>query len=138
MKTYGIDVSHHQRKIDWASTARELRRVNGGAGPGFAILRVGYSARHGKGGLILDKQWTANVAGCETNGVPMGAYFYSYDTSAEAAAATARQVVDQLRGHKWITRRLSRRSWIFSSRLATMQLYTVVGISSRAIRILAN
>ena len=85
MKTYGIDVSHHQGKINWASTARELRRVNGGTSPGFAILRVGYSARHGKGGLILDKQWTANVAGCETNGVPMGAYFYSYDTSAEAA-----------------------------------------------------
>lgn len=101
MKTYGIDVSHHQGKIDWTCTARELSRVNGGTSPGFAILRAGYSARHGKGGLILDKQWTANVAGCETNGVPMGAYFYSYDTSAKAAAATARQVVDQLRGHKW-------------------------------------
>lgn len=101
MKTYGIDVSHHQGKIDWAGTARELSRVNGGASPGFAILRAGYSARHGKGGLILDKQWTANVTGCEANGVPMGAYFYSYDTSAEAAAVTARQVADRLRGHKW-------------------------------------
>ena len=56
MKIYGIDVSHHQGDIDWARTAGELRRVNGGKSPGFALLRVGYSARHGKGGLVTDGQ----------------------------------------------------------------------------------
>lgn len=47
-KIYGIDVSHHQGAINWATVAAELRRVNGGTNPGFAILRAGYSARHGK------------------------------------------------------------------------------------------
>ena len=98
-KIYGIDVSHHQGAINWKQTASELRRVNGGTSPGFAILRVGYSARHGKGGLWMDNQWTKNVEGCEAYGVPMGVYVYSYDTSPEAAAITARQVVNQLRGH---------------------------------------
>lgn len=100
-KNYGIDVSHHQGTINWKQTASELRRVNGGTSPGFAILRVGYSARHGKGGLWMDSQWTKNVEGCEAYGVPMGVYVYSYDTSPEAAAITARQVVNQLRGHIW-------------------------------------
>ena len=49
-KIYGADFSHHQGTVDWATVATELRRVNGGTSPGFAILRAGYSARHGKGG----------------------------------------------------------------------------------------
>ena len=56
MKVYGIDASHHQGTINWERTASELRRVNGGNNPGFAILRAGYSARHGKGGLCNDGQ----------------------------------------------------------------------------------
>ena len=75
-KIYGIDASHHQGTINWKQTASELRRVNGGTSPGFAILRVGYSARHGKGGLWMDSQWTKNVEGCEAYGVPMGVYVY--------------------------------------------------------------
>lgn len=101
MKIYGIDVSHHQGKIDWAKIASELRRVNSGTSPGFAILRAGYSNRNGKGGLWEDSQFIANVAGCEKNGVPMGVYFYCYDQSPEAARITAKHVVNLLKGHKW-------------------------------------
>ena len=101
MKIYGIDVSHHQGTIDWAKTASELRRVNSGTSPGFAILRAGYSNRNGKGGLWEDSRFTANVAGCEKNGVPMGVYFYCYDQSPEAARITAKHVVNLLKGHKW-------------------------------------
>lgn len=101
MKIYGIDVSHHQGAINWQRTATELRRVNGGSNPGFALLRVGYSARHGKGGLYTDGQFLANVQGCEKYGVPMGVYFYCYDKSAAAARLTAQQVVKMLAGHKW-------------------------------------
>lgn len=75
-KIYGIDVSHHQGAINWATVAAELRRVNGGTSPGFAILRAGYSARHGKGGLYMDGQLLRNIKGCEQYGVPMGIYFY--------------------------------------------------------------
>lgn len=101
MKIYGIDVSHHQGTINWQQTASELRRVNGGSNPGFALLRAGYSARHGKGGLWTDGQFLANVQGCEKYGVPMGVYFYCYDQSAAAARLTAQQVVKMLDGHKW-------------------------------------
>ena len=101
MKIYGIDVSHHQGAIDWAKTASELCRVNSGTSPGFAILRAGYSNRNGKGGLWEDSRFTANVAGCEKNGVPMGVYFYCYDQSPEAARITAKHVVNLLKGHKW-------------------------------------
>lgn len=101
MKIYGIDVSHHQGAIDWAKTASELRRVNGGTSPGFAILRVGYSARHGKGGLYMDGQFLNNLAACEKYGVPVGAYFYCYDTGPAAARITAQQVVKMLSGHKF-------------------------------------
>ncbi len=71
-KIYGIDVSLHQGAINWATVAAELRRVNGGTSPGFAILRAGYSARHGKGGLYMDGQLLRNIKGCEQYGVPMG------------------------------------------------------------------
>ena len=101
MKIYGIDVSHHQGAINWQRTASELRRVNGGGNPGFALLRVGYSARHGKGGLYTDGQFLENIQGCEKHGVPMGVYFYCYDTSPAAARITAQQVVKMLSGHKF-------------------------------------
>ena len=101
MKIYGIDVSHHQGAIDWAKTASELRRVNGGTAPGFAILRVGYSARHGKGGLFMDGLVLINLAACEKYGVPVGVYFYCYDTSPAAARITAQQVVKMLSGQKF-------------------------------------
>ena len=100
-KIYGIDVSHHQGAINWATVAAELRRVNGGTSPGFAILRAGYSARHGKGGLYMDGQLLRNIKGCEQYGVPMGIYFYCYDQSADAAATTAEQVVKAISGHKF-------------------------------------
>ena len=75
MEIFGIDVSHHQGKIDWAKTASELRRVNGGENPGFALVWLGKSTTNGKGGLVVDEQWENNLAGCEANGVPMGVYF---------------------------------------------------------------
>lgn len=101
MNVYGIDVSHHQGTIDWKTVASELKRVNNNKNPGFAILRVGYSTRTGKGGLVTDGQILSNIAGCEKYGVPMGIYFYSYDQSANAAKITAQQVAKMLEGHKF-------------------------------------
>lgn len=99
MKIYGVDVSHHQGVINWKDMASELRRVNIDTDPGFAILRVGYSKK--AGGLTLDKQIKNNISGCEQHGVPMGAYYYSYDKTPEAATATANDVVDFIDGHEW-------------------------------------
>lgn len=101
MKIYGIDVSHHQGTINWKDTASELCRINIDTNPGFAILRVGYSNRNGTGGLKHDKQIANNISGCKTYGVPMGAYYYSYDKTPKASAITAKQVVDLIKEHKF-------------------------------------
>lgn len=101
MKIYGIDVSHHQGTINWKNTSSELRRVNGGSNPGFAILRAGYSYRNGKGGLNNDKQIANNISGCEKYDIPMGIYYYSYDRSPEASKITAEQVIKLISGHKF-------------------------------------
>lgn len=87
--------------LAWATVAAELRRVNGGTNPGFAILRAGYSARHGKGGLYMDSHLLRNIKGCEQYGVPMGIYVYCYDQSADAAAVTAEQTIRAISGHKF-------------------------------------
>ena len=88
MSIYGIDVSHHQGTIDWVTVAKELRRVNGGQSPGFAIIRAGYSARSGTGGLIVDNQAARNLAECNRLEIPCGVYVYCYDHSREAAFRT--------------------------------------------------
>ena len=75
MKVYGIDVSHHQGRIDWPTVAAALRKVNGGTNPGFAILRVGYSSKSGKGGLVTDGEILNNLKGCTENGIPFGIYY---------------------------------------------------------------
>lgn len=98
MKVYGIDVSKWQGGINWNTVATALKASNGGANPGFAILRIGTTKS--AGGLNVDKQFSANVAGCEANGVPWGVYFYSYDRSAAAAKKSAQAVVAALKGHK--------------------------------------
>lgn len=100
MKVYGIDVSHHQKRIDWPTVAAALRKVNGGTSPGFAILRVGYSSRSGKGGLVTDGEILNNLNGYVKNGVPFGIYYYCYDESPAAAVTTTQQVIQMIRGYK--------------------------------------
>lgn len=100
MKIYGIDVSHHQGRIDWPTVAAALRKANGGTNPGFAILRAGYSSRSGKGGLVADGEILYNLKGCTENGVPFGIYYYCYDKSPEAAVTTTQQVIQMIRGYK--------------------------------------
>ena len=53
MNVYGIDTNYHHPIKNWASVAAWLKRMNNGA-PGFDMVRIGYSSRSGKGGLILD------------------------------------------------------------------------------------
>lgn len=75
----GIDVSDNQGVIDWAHVKE--------AGVQFAILRS--VRRSGK----ADKQFMANLAGCQAQGIPVAVYKYTYATSQQAAAEEARQVV---------------------------------------------
>ena len=88
----GIDVSDNQGKIDWKNVKA--------AGCEFAILR---SVR---GSGKADKQFSANVSGCQENGIPFEVYKYTYATTPTQAAAEAAQVADLLKSHN-----LSCRVW---------------------------
>lgn len=88
----GIDVSDNQGKIDW-------KKVKA-AGCNFAIIRS--VRRSGK----ADNQFSANVAGCQENGISFEVYKYTYATTPSQAAAEAAQVADLLK-----SRNLSCRVW---------------------------
>lgn len=77
--TNGIDVSKHNGVINW-------QKVKASGKVDFAILRAGL----GKLASQKDTQFEANYKGCTANGIPCGAYWYSYAMS----EAEARQEAD--------------------------------------------
>ena len=70
----GIDVSAHQKHIDWSKVKTD-----------FAILRAGY----GRYLTQKDTEFEANYKGAKDNGIPVGAYWYSYAMSEDEARAEA-------------------------------------------------
>lgn len=87
----GIDVSEHQREIDWNAVAED--------NIGFAIVRLG---RRGstEGKLFTDDCFAANVDGAAAAGLDVGVYFYSQAISVEEAEAEADYVISELAGRK--------------------------------------
>ena len=82
----GIDVSQHQKTIDWKTVANEID---------FAIIRCGYGSDFKSQD---DKYWASNVAACKKYGIPFGVYLYSYATNAEKAKSEAEHVLRLLKG----------------------------------------
>ena len=78
----GIDVSTHQKNIDWKKVKR--------SGIDFAILRVGYAT-------IIDNEFFKNVEGCLDNNVEIrGIYLFSYALNPAQAKVEADFCIDQL------------------------------------------
>ncbi|MDE7098320.1 MAG: hypothetical protein K2O60_04165 [Ruminococcus sp.] len=73
----GIDVSEHQGVIDWDKVKSD--------GVQFAILRAGY----GKESNQIDRQFERNYSECRRLNIPIGAYWYSYATTAQEAVQEA-------------------------------------------------
>lgn len=92
MKLKGIDVSHHQGTINW----EEVKS----SGIEFAIIRVGYSNRNGKGGLNFDKRYAYNIRECNRLGIPIGVYIYCYDRTPYAATITTKAFIKAIKGYK--------------------------------------
>ena len=88
-REFGIDISRWQGEIDFGAVAAE--------GCTFAIMRMGYGEA---GGADLDGCYYGNMAGALENGLQVGVYFYSTDTTQEGARATAKRIVDVLDGQK--------------------------------------
>lgn len=88
MKT-GIDVSKHNGVIDWAKVKA--------AGVEFAIIRAGY----GKIISQKDAQFERNYAGATAQGIPVGAYWYSYAHTPAEATAEALTFIKAIEGKRF-------------------------------------
>ena len=86
-KHYGLDVSAHQKEVDWELVAA--------GGAEFAFIRVGY--RGYETGLIVEDQYAVyNVREALRNGLKIGVYIYSQAISKEEGIEEADFVLDFL------------------------------------------
>lgn len=86
----GIDVSKHNGSIDWKS-------VKASGKVDFCIIRAGY----GKSILQKDGQFERNYAGAKAQGIPVGAYWYSYAITPAEAEAEARVFLQAIAGKQF-------------------------------------
>ncbi len=87
----GIDVSTHQKDIDWQAVAAD--------GIDFAMLRMGYRG-YTEGGLFVDPTFEQNLRGALDAGVEVGVYFFSQAITPEEAAEEADYVLHTLNGQE--------------------------------------
>lgn len=85
----GIDVSTHQKEIDWPAVAAD--------GVDFAILRLGHRG-YTEGGLFLDETFETNLQGALDAGLEVGVYFFSQAVTPEEAEEEADYVLNALDG----------------------------------------
>lgn len=85
----GIDVSHHNGKIDWETVAKEVD---------FAFIRVGYRG-YTNGEIFLDKKAKANLKNASKAKIPIGVYFYSQAINEKEAEEEAEFLIKNIRGY---------------------------------------
>lgn len=85
----GIDVSHYQGTIDWQKVKD--------SGVQFALIRACFGWDND---AQIDKQFSANVSGCEAVGLPYGLWHYSYATCAADARLEAAFFLRVIKGCK--------------------------------------
>ena len=85
----GIDVSEHQREVDW-----QLAKADGIE---FAVIRLGYRG-YSEGGIFIDPFFEANYAGAQEAGIERGVYFFSQAINPDEAREEARTVIETLAG----------------------------------------
>ncbi|MGN0457833.1 MAG: glycoside hydrolase family 25 protein [Eubacterium sp.] len=76
----GIDVSHHNGKIDWKKISKSTD---------FAIIRVG-ARGYEKGNIIEDTRAKENLKGANKAGIPVGVYFYTQAVTPKEAEQEAK------------------------------------------------
>lgn len=81
----GIDVSHHQGKIDWNKVDVD-----------FVIIRAGY----GRLASQKDRSFDANMKGAIARGIPIGVYWYSYATSVTDVQREANACLEVIKPYK--------------------------------------
>lgn len=84
---YGVDVSHHNGKINWKKLKNEVD---------FVIIRVGYRG-YEKGNVCIDKNAEKNLKGANKVGIPVGVYFYTQAVNEEEAREEAKATLDVIK-----------------------------------------
>ena len=85
----GIDVSTHQKEIDWEQVKA--------AGFEFVMIRIGY--RGSVQGLLFEDEWAqVNYAGAKAAGLKVGGYFFSQSISVEEAIEEANYAMSIIEG----------------------------------------
>ena len=84
-----VDVSDLQGKIDW-------ERVSEG-GIDFAMIRLGRRG-YTEGNIYLDNYYYENVSGVQSEGMPIGVYFFSQAITEDEAIEEANFVIKHLSG----------------------------------------
>ena len=79
----GIDVSHYQKKIDWAKAKKVVE---------FSIIKIG----EGRYSHQKDDCFERNYAECKRLGIAVGVYSYAYAQSVEEAREEAKRVIEWL------------------------------------------
>ena len=87
----GVDVSEHQRYIDWQQVAD--------SGVKFAYVRCGYRG-YTQGSLNEDPWFLTNIDGAREAGLDVGVYFFSQAINVAEAIHEARFVLRQIEGHE--------------------------------------
>lgn len=86
----GIDVSSHQKKIDWQQVAD--------AGVEFAMIRVGYRG-YTAGTINRDPYFVENIEGALAAGLKVGVYFFSQAVTVQEALDEAQYTLQQIRNY---------------------------------------
>ena len=86
----GIDVSEHQKTIDWAKVKD--------AGVDFAIIRVA-GRGYGSGKLYEDKYYRQNLQGAIDAGIKVGVYFFSQAVTVKEAEEEADYILSRISGY---------------------------------------
>lgn len=89
--TVGVDVSSHQREIDWQQVAA--------SGVQFAIIRVGYRG-YTKGTMNTDTYFKKNIEGALAAGLQVGVYFFSQATTIAEAVEEAQYTLKLIQGYR--------------------------------------
>lgn len=88
----GVDVSHHQGKIDWEKVKED--------GYEFAIIRIGYRGYGTEGTLNLDNRFHENIKDAQRAGLDVGVYFFAQAINEEEALEEAEFVLKHLKGYE--------------------------------------
>lgn len=81
----GMDVSHYQKKIDWAKAKNVVE---------YAIVKIG----EGRYANQKDEYFERNYTECKRLGIPVGVYSYAYAQSVAEAKEEAKRVIEWLNG----------------------------------------